>query len=509
MKPTFSFHTSGSNTAINGTPFALSEIRASQDEVDYWKGLRGLNISFLATARRLFEEEVFSDLSELFTGYCRIRNELNERRRAVHDVSDPLPTGNSTITGGGFSFAGKSVSLGSLMPSTSTTTFPTGTERFPALTTGFSFGGKTMSFTSDSGSSAAAAVAGSSQSTCIDVDELENDKPDEKMGEEFKGTESQQSSVSKFGVATKEMKDSGSTSLFGALPGAKPVSSFGGFGAASGTSDFKGFGAPQSMMMAATKQPFSFGLPPPGTTRPPEKTQESSAATVPKPAFSFGLQPPSSATAQPSDSRPAFSFGLPPPGTTNAPIAISSSFPNEKKPAGAGGFGVGHFPSLWPAKNPSDSGTSSGESKPIGVGGSSLFTGVAGFGFGAVPPTPAGGTPGTETPTVQPDGTNGGEDHVPSSEQRYDVEGPGEEEEETVGGSSWRAKVWQLGKARGEDGKEKEGAGVEWIDFGVSFVRLKKHKVTTSKRILARHSKTGHIVMVSGTDIGGIQRLVY
>ena len=365
-----------------------------------------------------------------------------------------------------------------------------------------------MSFTSDSGSSAAAAAAGSSQSTSIDVDELENDKGDEKMGEEFKGAEGQQPSVSKFGVATKEMKDGGSGSLFGALPGAKPVSSFGGFGAASGNNDFKGFGAPQSMMIGATKQPFSFGLPPPGTTRPPERNQESSAS-ISTPVFSFGLQPPSSATAPPSDSRPAFSFGLPPPGTTNSPMSISSSFPNEKKPAGAGRFGVGHLPSSWPAKNSSDSSTSSGESKPIRVGGSSLFTGVAGFGFGAVPPTPAGGTPGTETPTVQADGTSGGEDHVPSAEQRYDVEGPGEEDEETVGGSSWRAKVWQLGKARGEDGREKEGAGVEWIDFGVSFVRLKKHKVTGSKRILARHSKTGHIVMVSDMDIGSIQRLAY
>ena len=492
---------------MNGTPSALSEIRASQGEVDYWKGLRGLNISFLATARSLFEEEVFADLSELFTGYCKLRNELSERRTAVQEVSDPLPTANSAITGGRFSFAGKSVSLGSLVPSTSTTTFTTGTEGFPALTAGSSFGGKTMSFTSDSGSSAAAAAAGSSQSTSIDVDELENDKGDEKMGEVFKGAESQQPSGSKFGVATKEMKDGGSGLSFGALPGAKPISSFGGFGAASGISDFKGFGfgAPQSIMPGATKQPYSFGLPPPGTTRPPEKTQESSASTVPKP-FSFGLQPPSSATAPPSDSKPAFSFG-PPPGTTNAPMSISGSFPNEKNPAGAGGFTFGHLPSSWPAKNFSDSSTSGGESKPIGVGGSSLFTGVAGFGFGAVPPTPAGGTPGTETPTVQPDGTNGGEDHVPSTEQRYDVEGPGEEDEETVGGSSWRAKVWQLGKARGEDGREKEGAGVEWIDFGVSFVRLKKHQITGSKRILARHSKTGHIVMVSGMVIGGIQRL--
>ena len=93
-----------------------------------------------------------------------------------------------TIPGGGF-FAGKSVSLGSFVPPTSTTTFTADTEGFPALTTGFSFGGKTVSFTRDSGFSAAAAAAGSSQSTSIDVDELESDKGDEKMGEESSSRE--------------------------------------------------------------------------------------------------------------------------------------------------------------------------------------------------------------------------------------------------------------------------------------------------------------------------------
>ena len=500
----FSFPASNSHTTMNGTPSALSEIRASQDEVEYWKGLRGLNISFLATARRLFEEEVFTDLSELFAGYCKNRNDLNESRRSVQTLSGLLPAVDSTVIGRGFTFAGKSVSLGSLVPPTSTTTSATGTGGFPALTKGFSFGGKTVSFTSDSGSSAA---AGSSQSTSIDVDELENDKGDEKMSGDLKEAERQHPSLSKVGVATKEMKDGESVFSFGALPGAKPTSSFGGFGASSGTSDFKGFGfgATQSTTMGSTKQPFSFGPPPPGTTMLPGKNQESPASIAPKPSFGFGLPTPGPTTAPTSNSRPAFNFGLPPPGTTNASMLMSAPS-NEKKPAGAGGFNVGHLPGSLPAKN-SDSGSSSGESRPVGIGGSSLFTGVAGFGFGAVPPTPAGGTPGAETPTVQPDGTSGGEDYVPSAEQRYDVEGPGEEDEETVGESSWRAKVWQLGKARSEDGKEKEGASAEWVDFGVSFVRLKKHKTTGTKRILARHSKTGHIVMVSGTDIGGIQRL--
>lgn len=478
-KPTFAFPASGLNATVNGTTSTFSEIQASQAEVDYWKNLRGLNLSFLATAQNLYQKDAFIDLSELFAGYCKIRNELNEKRPTA-------PTVNAS-TKGGYSFAGKSISLGSLAPPTSTTTSGTGIGGFPALPTGFSFGGKTASFTSDSGSSAAA--AGSSQNTSVDIDELENDKDDEKMGKEVKGPESQQTSLSKFGSGFS----------FGALPGVKPISSFGMFGASSGNSDFKGFGTTPSTTTAAAKQPFSSDLPPSGMIKPPQ-TNEHPTSTAPKHLFGFGL-PPSSTTAPTGESKSTFGSSFPPSQTPNAPMSILDPTPDEKKPAGVDGFSFGNL-SSWPsAQGASGSNVGSSGPKPVGLSGSSLFSGVAGFGFGAVPPTPAGGTPGTETPTMQP---GGGEDHVPSAEQRYDVEGPGEEDEETVGGASWRAKVWQLGKARGEDGKEKEGAGVEWVDFGVSFVRLKKHKTTGTKRILARHSKTGHIVMVSNMKIGAV-----
>ena len=123
-------------------------------------------------------------------------------------------------------------------------------------------------------------------------------------------------------------------------------------------------------------------------------------------------------------------------------------------------FSLGNLSSWSSAKEPS-SNVGDGGSRPVGISGSSHFTSVTGFPFGVVPP-PAGATPGTETLTVQPGGgTSGGEDHVPSAEQRYDIEGPGEEDEETFGGTSWRVKVWQLGKAHGENGKEKERVGVE------------------------------------------------
>ena len=484
------------NAAVNGTTSTLTEIQASQAEVDYWKNLRGLNVSFLAKAQNLIEKDVFTDFSELFAGYCKIRNELNKKQTTP-------PTVNSSTTSGGFSFAGKPISLGSLAPLPPTATLTTGAGGFPALPAGFSFGGKTMSFTSDSVSSAGGIAAGSSQNTLIDIDELENDKNDEKMGEEVEEAESQQTGLSKFGIATKKMKD-GNGFSFGALPGVKPTSSFGMFGASSGGTDFKGLGfsaAPSTTTAVATKQPFSFDLPPSGMTKSLEKDYPTLIA--PKPLFSFGLPP---TTAPTGNSKPVFGSSLPPSGTSDASMSTVSPTPDEKKPAGVDSFSFGNLSSWSSAKEPPGSNVGGGGSRPVGISGSSQFTGVTGFGFGAVPPTPAGGTPGTETPTVQPGGgTSGGEDHVPSAEQRYDVEGPGEEDEKTVGGTSWRAKVWQLGKARGEDGKEKEGAGVEWVDFGVSFVRLKKHKTTGSKRILARHSKTGHIVMVSSTKLSAVE----
>jgi nucleoporin NUP2 len=493
-KSIFSFPPSGPSPTVNGTISALSHIEAEQDEVDYWKKLRGLNVSFLAKAQDLFEEDLFADLSELFEGYCKIRNDLNEKRAVAKASSSPPVTANATAAGG-FSFAGKSISLGSLVPPTSTAASTTGVGGFMPLTKGFSFGVKTVSFTSDSGSSAVAGVAGSSQSTSIDVDEFESDKEDEKMDNESRESAANQSSLSKFGVATKGMDDGassasmgGSSISFSSFPDAKPIPSFGRVSSSFG------------------KFPSSFGLPPPGTTKPPEKKDKSPASTALKTPFGFGLPAPGSTTASTSDSNPVIGFGLPPPGTTHAPTSTSGLTQDEKKPAGIGTFSFGNLPT-WSsfAKDPSDSNTSSGGPKAVSIGGPSLFTGAAGFGFGAVPPTPAGGTPGTETPALQSDGgTGGGEDYVPSIEQRYDVDGPGEEDEETIGGTSWRAKIWQLGKARGEDGKEKEGAGVEWSDFGVSFVRLKKHKTTGAKRILARHTKTGHIVMVSDVESGSV-----
>jgi len=65
-----------------------------------------------------------------------------------------------------------------------------------------------------------------------------------------------------------------------------------------------------------------------------------------------------------------------------------------------------------------------------------------------------------------------------------DVEGEGEEEEETLHTS--RVKVYKLGSKENKP---------NWAEMGVGMLRLKKHKQLGSKRLLSRNSATGKIMI--------------
>ncbi|KAJ6500167.1 hypothetical protein C8R47DRAFT_284869 [Mycena vitilis] len=65
-----------------------------------------------------------------------------------------------------------------------------------------------------------------------------------------------------------------------------------------------------------------------------------------------------------------------------------------------------------------------------------------------------------------------------------DAEGEGEEDEETV--KTERLRAFRLKKA------EEPGDG-GWLDIGVGFLRLKKHKETSARRLLLRNSNSGKI----------------
>jgi len=66
----------------------------------------------------------------------------------------------------------------------------------------------------------------------------------------------------------------------------------------------------------------------------------------------------------------------------------------------------------------------------------------------------------------------------------HDVEGEGEEDETTVHTS--KVKVYRM--------VQKEGKS-EWAEVGVGMLRLKKHKEKEARRVLARNSANGKIML--------------
>lgn len=72
----------------------------------------------------------------------------------------------------------------------------------------------------------------------------------------------------------------------------------------------------------------------------------------------------------------------------------------------------------------------------------------------------------------------------------WDVEGEGEEDEETV--KAARVKAFRMRK---KEEKDEEKATSAWIEIGVGFIRLKKHKETPARRLLLRNSYSGKIQM--------------
>ncbi|KDR75152.1 hypothetical protein GALMADRAFT_249087 [Galerina marginata CBS 339.88] len=75
--------------------------------------------------------------------------------------------------------------------------------------------------------------------------------------------------------------------------------------------------------------------------------------------------------------------------------------------------------------------------------------------------------------------------HILSSHNPHDDEGEGEENEETI--HNVKSKVYRLSKA--EDGS------VKWVVLGSGILRLKKDKDTGARRMLARNSTNGKVII--------------
>jgi len=119
----------------------------------------------------------------------------------------------------------------------------------------------------------------------------------------------------------------------------------------------------------------------------------------------------------------------------------------------------------------------------------SLFGGSSFSGFGVPPAKPAAeDSGGSQEEEADGAGDGAADDSKSLPTKSHDEEGEGEEDEETT--HTTKSKVYKLVKDESsEDGKP------GWKDMGVGMLRLKKHKLSGSRRVLLRNSSTGKITI--------------
>ncbi|KAF7321771.1 RanBD1 domain-containing protein [Mycena kentingensis (nom. inval.)] len=251
------------------------------------------------------------------------------------------------------------------------------------------------------------------------------------------------------------------------------------------------FGTPtvSAQLKMPTAPPSFAGFGSPASTTAKANGVTAAPPSVPTSGFSFAGSTPKA----PAFSTPAAS----PFGTSNSSNPTSTfSFPTSQPSA----FGSNPFTST--ATSPSPFGAPKAPSTGFSFGGTGGSSSSIGFSFGGASPKPASADtkngassvaaddddgettePATsqETASEKPPGSSFFTPDVPST---MDAEGEGEEDEETV--AAGRVKAYRMKK----DGEKSD---VPWIDMGIGFVRLKKHKETSARRLLLRNSHSGKV----------------
>ncbi|KAJ7072070.1 hypothetical protein C8F01DRAFT_226845 [Mycena amicta] len=260
-------------------------------------------------------------------------------------------------------------------------------------------------------------------------------------------------------------------------------------------------------MPAAPTAFAGFGNLAPTTTKPNGTVDAPSVP--PTTAFTFGG---SASTSKPSVFTPPATSLFSSSSTTTTPSAFSFASPPTTAFGSSGAssttaapFGSAGSPSPFGGSKPTSSFLSNSASSGTGFTFGASLGNPVGFSFGS----PKGGssTPadtksegsgaedgdGDETEAVtsqetEKTSTEGSKktssfftSDVPST---MDAEGEGEEDEETV--QAARIKAFRMKK-------KDEPGDTPWIDMGIGFVRLKKHKETAARRLLLRNSHSGKI----------------
>ncbi|KAG2099110.1 hypothetical protein BD769DRAFT_225335 [Suillus cothurnatus] len=459
-------------------------------ELNYYKSIRGLNISFLSAIQKAVDQDPFIDIVGLLESYKNLRTTVqtdldNSSKATGQKTSASGPPAPQKVT-------------------PSTTGFPV-----PKGFSGFgSFGSPSLSISSTNGTD-------------------KNSAP--KSAFPFSTSSSSTTSTPTFSLSAKPSEDTpATTSSFGTSEAPKSAFSF---------------GIKSDNPSSSSPSPFSFA---PSATPAPSKDKDDSKP----PSSAFGSSPSipnffassKAASSTFSDLKPTSAFGTTTslfgnstdsktpsfftPGSSDLfnKVSTKTDTGNGETKTGSttGLFGsssltppTNAFASAATDKPTSAFGTFGGGSPPKGngftfgkAGGGSIGNPV-GFGFGVAksadgasassssaptefsfgaPPTKSVSPPmdtasrSESQPAAGDEGTQDDAKLLPTS--NHDDEGEGEEDEETT--HIVKAKVFKLSKTSDKS---------EWKDLGVGMFRLKKHKETGARRALMRNSATGRIIM--------------
>ncbi|KAJ8077197.1 hypothetical protein AAF712_004094 [Marasmius tenuissimus] len=426
----------------------VSSSKSVEDDgaTEYYRSLRGLNVSFVSTITKAVEGDQFVDVTGYLEQYKSLRNDIKRNYDQKKSKSSSTTSISSTTTIPTSSFSTRSQTAMPTPPASFS-----GFDNKPLASTSSGLGG---GFTPTLGS------APSSSSPFSFPSRAPSTSTTSPAPLPFAVTSSTTSSSTTTTAPTTLFKSSAATTT---------ANLFGTSSSTPSTSTSNPFGAPAA-------GGFSFGASSPDK----DKSASSSTPSTPPPAgkstfsgFGTKTSPGGGSIGNPV----GFGFGAGAPGSGTSPFGFgNSSIPTSSpfslgatagptplafgpKPGAGGSFSFGKAPATPPASQETEGGDT-GEGSGAGV---------------------ASGSQGT----TESQESQGGEDGVAMGmfgSNPHDGNGEGEENEDTV--HSVKSKVYKMKK---EDGKS------SWADLGTGLLKLKKHKTGEQRRLLLRNSSNGKI----------------
>ncbi|KAL5507172.1 hypothetical protein ACEPAH_6628 [Sanghuangporus vaninii] len=461
-------------THVPSSPKKPSASIQSDAELKYYATLRGLNKSLIVQIARTFEQDSYYDFTVFLDHYREFRADIDR------EFKESQESEGATLRNGISSPSSPSSKTSSIPAQMSTSlSMPTPPKAFagfgaPSSTSGSSASTATGPATGGFKPNFSAMPSSSSPSlftfnSSVASGERNNSTVSGSSGSDTKssssGTSADLPKPSPFGAASSTSSPFGSTSTSGPEKPSTPFGPGSGFGATSSlgrSSTFSGSAGGPSNIFGSSGAGSSTLLPAFGGAGSSAGTFSFGGVKIPSASFGgsssslFGSKPTSEDSKESDEA------------TAGKPVASSSKLTTSSgSTSGSSGFSFG-----------SSSATTASSSKDV-------------IGTPAKPSAPASSASGAETRSSTPASGEGGEAPTEGTspqkvlgENPNDVEGEGEEDEETL--FATRGKIYRFGK------KDDKPA---WIEVGVGMIRIKKKKTDASIRLLSRNTANGKIMM--------------